>query len=184
MKRLLFVALAVLMLTNLSFAQAEIGLNAVGGHIGYIMPEDPIDNTIGFGAAADLGTIRPDIHLKAFLDYWGKTYDAGYYEWTYSEIIVGATAKYYFAKQGEFLPYAGGGLGLVIGKSSGKYTGPQYSGYTYADDSSSDTKLGFHFCAGADYPLSPTLTGFGEIKYTINGADFFGIYIGAVYKLK
>jgi opacity protein-like surface antigen len=184
MKKVLCIMLAMLLVSSFAFAQANIGLKAVGGQIGFIMPEDPIDNTIGFGATADLGTITPKIHLKAFFDYWGKSYDQGTdFEYTFSEFIIGATAKYYFADKGEMKPYAGAGLDFIIGKSSWEYTG-QYSQYYAGDGSESDSEIGFHFCAGADYPLSKTLTGFGEVKYTMDGADFFGIYVGAVYKLK
>ena len=124
MKKIGIISILVLMTATLSFGQADIGLKAIGGKVGFVMPEDPIDSTIGFGLVADLGTITDAIHLDAFVEYWGKSYDVGYYEWSYSHITIGATAKYYFEMDSEFKPYAGGGLGFIIGSSDGKYTGP------------------------------------------------------------
>ena len=181
MKKLGLVSLFVILMATISFAQVDIGLKAVGGKIGFIMPEDPIDNTLGFGAVADLGTITDAINLAAFVEYWGKSYTVGYSETTFSSITIGATAKYYFEMDSQFKPYAGAGLGFIIGTSSWKYTGPTYgySGASKGSDSSTD--IGFHICGGADYPLSDTMTGFAEVKYSIDGFDSFSIFAGVKF---
>jgi len=177
MKRFLFAIIAVLMMSGLAFSQMNIGLNGVGGKIGYIMPEDPIDNTLGFGAAFDLGTITPTIHLNGFCEYWSKGYDVLGVDVSFSEFIFGATAKYYFSANGQLKPYAGGGLAFILGKAS-------VDDNIYGVDvSESETDIGFHFCGGADYPLSPTLDGFAEIKYTLDGIDHLGIFVGVIYKM-
>ena len=167
-----------------SFAKSEIGFNAVGGRIGFIMPEDPIDNTFGFGLNADLGTLMPNLTLHAYLDYWSKGYDVTYYEWSWSVIGLGAIAKYEFAMEGNIKPYAGGGLGFNIGKWSSKYTGPTSPFLTDVEASESETDIGIHLLGGAKMPLSPKMDGFAELKYTIDGADYLGIYVGVSYKLK
>ncbi len=184
MKKLGLVSLLVLMIATMSFAQADIGLKAVGGKIGFVMPEDPIDNTIGLGAVAELGTITSAIHLAAFVEYWGKTYDVVYSEITFSEITIGATAKYYFEMDSQFKPYAGAGLDFIIGRSSWEYKGPTNEWWSgESDGSDSDTDIGFHFCGGAEYELSDTMTGFVEVKYGINGVDVFSISGGVLFKL-
>ena len=184
MKKLVLVVLVVSMMATMAFAQADIGLKAVGGKIGFVMPEDPIDNTIGLGIVADLGTITDAIHLAAFAEYWGKTYDVGYSEITFSEITIGATAKYYFDMDSQFKPYAGGGLGFIIGSSSWKYKGPTNEWWSgESDGSDSDTDIGFHVCGGAEYELSDTMTGFAEVKYAMDGIDTFIISAGVLYKL-
>jgi len=173
----------MLVTVSFGFAQADIGLKAVGGKVGFVMPEDPIDNTIGLGVVVDLGTITPDIALQAHVDYWGKTYKAGYYEWTFSEILIGATAKYYLPGSGPMKFYGGGGIDFIIASSKGKYTGPQdYWGYD-TDVSDSDTEIGFHVLGGLDYPFSESMTGFAELKYTLNGVDFFSISAGVKFQM-
>ena len=184
MKKYFITVLAILMLSSFAFAQSDIGFKGVGGKLGYIMPEGDIENTIAFGAVVDLGTITPTIHLNGLFEYWGKSYDIGYYEWSWSELIFGANAKYYLSTEGQFLPYGGAGLALVIGSSKWDYKGPHDDFWGDSDGSDSQTDIGFFVCAGADYPLSDKLTGFAEAKYHLNGADFFGIFVGAVYKLK
>ena len=79
MKKIGLVSLLVLLMATISFAQADIGFKAVGGKVSFVMPEDPIESTIGLGAVADLGTITDAIHLDAFAEYWGKSYDVGHY---------------------------------------------------------------------------------------------------------
>ena len=183
MKKYIFLLVFALLLSGAAFSQVEIGLNAVGGKLGLVMPEDPIDNTLGFGVVVDLGTITPKIFLNGFIEYWGKTYDVGYIETSFSEFIFGATAKYYFALQGQFKPYAGAGLGFVLGKFDIEYKGPSSPYYVPIDGSESETDIGFHFCGGADYEISDQMTGFGELKYHTNGIDFFSISVGVLYKL-
>jgi len=180
MKKYLFIVSAFLLMVSVALPQSDIGLKSVGGKIGYIMPEDPIESTLGFGIAADLGTITPAIHLGGFFEYWSKSYDISSYsykqEWSWSEFIFGATAKYYFKSSSNIKPYAGAGLNFIIGKWSWEASG-------FGDDSESETDIGFHFCGGVEHELSPTLNGFAEAKYTIDGADHFGIYVGVMYKM-
>ena len=181
MKKLGLVILIVLTMATFAFAQADIGLKAVGGKVSFVMPEDPIESTIGLGAVADLGTITDAIHLAAFAEYWGKSYDVGYYEWSYSIITIGATAKYYFEMDSQFKPYAGGGLGLIISSVKSDYSG-EYSQYI-KNTSSSDTDIDFHICGGAEYELSDTMVGFAEAKYSLGGIDTFLISAGVLFKL-
>ena len=192
MKKVVLLSGVVLLLLITSvFAQSQIGLNGVGGRVGYVMPEGEIENTFGFGLNADLGTITPDIKLFAYIDYWGKGEDIGHYEWSYSVFGFAAIAKYEFKTSGKVVPYAGGGLGLNINKAKAEYNGPdlssEYSGYYSAEDfevSDTETDLAIHLLGGASMPLSPKMDGFAEIKYTIAGDfDYFSIWAGVNYKL-
>ena len=186
MKKYLLTIVAVVMIFNFAYSQTDINLKAVGGKVGFVMPEDPIDNTLGFGVTADLGTIMPQIHLGGFFEFWSKSYDVnlgfGKQEWSWSEFILGGTARYFFPMEGELKPYAGAGLAFIIGRFSWDYSGPAYGGAT--DDSDSEIDIGVHISGGIEYILSDTMTGFAEAKYTIDGADYFGIFVGAQYKLK
>ena len=158
----------------------------VGGRLGFVMPEGDIDNTLGFGLNADLGTLMPELTLNAYLDFWTKGYDVGaYYEWSWTSIGIAAIVKYQFAMEGNMKPYAGGGLGFNISTWSSDYSGPTYPGWTGdLDTSDSEFDVALHFLGGASMPLSPNLDGFAELRYTIDGADYFGIYVGVSYKLK
>ncbi len=175
----LLIALALLTWNN-GWSQVDIGFKGVGMRIGYIMPEDPIENTLGFGAQVELGTIMPNLGVSAIVDYWKKSYDTGgYISSDFSEIVIGALAKYYFEINSQIKPYAGGGLGFAIGSSSWEYVDP----FTQQknSDSESDTDIGVFFQGGAEYPISPNFNGFAELKYHIGGADYFGIMIGFNY---
>jgi opacity protein-like surface antigen len=186
MKKMLIV---VFIMTTLVFSQTfaqEIGLKGVGGKIGFIMPDGDIENTIGLGLQADLGQYNENISIAAYLDYWGKDYSLGTnYEWNWSVVSIAAIGKYEFEPSGNFTPFAGAGIGLDFASWESKYTGPTngLGSFAIPSASASDTDFAIHFVGGATMELSPKIEGIGEVKYTLGGADYFGIYIGVMYKL-
>jgi opacity protein-like surface antigen len=116
-------------------------------------------------------------------EYWSKSYSVsgwgGNADWTYSEILIMGTLKYYVPiKASKIKPYGGAGLGLVLGHS-------KVEGLGSFDTSANETGIGFQFFGGAEMPLADKLDGLLELKYGINGdnADFFGIFAGVTYKL-
>jgi hypothetical protein len=185
-KSKIFFPLCLMMMWSASlFGQMDIKLNGIGGHVGYVIPEGAIENTIAIGAQADLGKITEKIFLGAFVDYWGKSYDAGIglgstAEWSWSEIVIGPLAKYYFSKQSKFQFYTGGGLGLAIGNWKWKYDDP-YLGHQESSDSK--TEIAIYFVAGAEQKLSQKMIGYLEAKYHTGGADYIGIFAGVTFLL-
>jgi opacity protein-like surface antigen len=183
MKNYVFTILIILMMMSIAYSQADIGLMGVGGKVGYVMPED-IDNTFGFGLEADMGTIMPNLSLHGFVEYWSKSYDVGFgsdADASISVIALGAAAKYHFEMDGNITPYAGGGLGLNIGKASLEYTDP-FTGQK-VDDSDSESDIAIHLLGGASMPLSPQMDGYAELKYVISDVEYFGIFLGINYKM-
>jgi opacity protein-like surface antigen len=190
-KGMLFSAIILFAFMSNATAQLNFGFNGIGGKVGLIMPEGGIDNAIGFGAVADLGTFTMssvgDIALGASLDYWAKNYSqSSTWDWTWSVISIAAYGKYFFPMESSFKPYAGLGLGFDISKWKSEYNGPDpgFGFNSSLDGSESNFDLALHLVGGATYKLSPTLDGFVEAKYTTGGIDYFGIYVGVLYKLK
>lgn len=184
MKRTLLV-MTVMVLAGLLFvsaASAKIGFMSIGGRVGYVKPEDPIEGTFGVGVVADLGTIVEAVGLEAAVDYWSKSYEISVFdfdeEWTYSDLMISATAKYMIPTQGSVMPYVGGGLALHI--FSVEWTCQSYDFWgedlmtENCDDS--ETDIGFHAVGGVDMELSPNLRGGVEGRYAIADPDHFGIF--------
>lgn len=175
-------------------AVAQFGFMGIGGKLGYVKPEDPIDGTFGLGVVVNLGTIVPAVRLEGNVDYWSKSYDAHYMgyagaEWTYSDLMIGATAKYMIPTQGTVAPYAGGGVAMHIFSYEWKY---DYEYYDYihdqwvtdsGDDSDSETDIGVHAVGGVEMTLSPNLTGSIEGRYAIADPDHFGAFFIVTYML-
>lgn len=163
-----------------------LGFEGFGGRVALVLPEDPIDNTIGFGAIATLGSIIPQMTaLKAEVsaDYWGKSYDSFGADVTFSSITLAGTVKYYFSSGG-IMPFAGGGLGLILSRSSIESSGiPEYGIGSY-DTSDSDTDIGFHLCGGVDIPMGPGTKITAEGRYSTDGVDVLQIMGAFVIKLK
>jgi len=172
-----------LVLGTAAFAKSNIGFKGVGAKIGLVGPEGGIGSAIGFGGVADLGWITPQIGLEADLLYWSKSYNSGYfyetYNVSYSQFSIDALAKYYFEqkKGSKFHPYAGGGLGLGFWKVS-------YPESAHFAGGVSGTDIVISLLAGSKMALSPKMDGFAEVRYSLGGYDFWGLFAGFVYKLK
>lgn len=168
-----------LLISNANYAQTDIGFKGIGGKLGYVSPEDPIESTIGFGAVFNLGQIISSVKLDAGIDYWSKKYESGTtylgtWETTLSEITIYALGKYYIPlSNSPVKPYGGAGLGFVIGKAS--------IDTPLGSHSESDTDFGIRLVGGADYEFSPNLKVFAEVAYHTNGTDFFGIFAGVMF---
>jgi opacity protein-like surface antigen len=185
MNRMFFVVLVAILagLMFVSAASAKIGFMSIGGRVGYVKPEDPIDGTFGIGVVADLGTIVPALGLEGSVDYWSKSYDVGFMgfdeSWTWSDIMIGATAKYMIPTQGSVMPYVGGGLALHMFKWDWECNYDEMYGEYYddvCDGSDTETDIGFHAVGGIETKLSPNLRGGIEGRYAIADPDHFGIF--------
>lgn len=156
---------------------ADLGFKGVGARVGYVMPEDPIDNTFGLGLQVKLGTIIPELAFEAFVDYWSKSYDTGYgdSDASITDIGVGALVKYYFITEGSVKPYAGAGPALQFGSS--KVDTP------YGEASDTDTDFALHLLGGVELPLSDQIDGLAEVKYVASDLNYFGVFAGIVYNL-
>ncbi len=156
---------------------ADIGFKGIGARVGYVMPEDPIDNTFGLGLQVKLGTIIPELAFDAFVDFWSKSYDTGVsnYDASITDIGVGVLLKYYFMAEGSVKPYAGAGPALQFGSS--KVDTP------YGEASDTDTDFALHLLGGVELPLSDQIDGLAEVKYVASDLNYFGIFAGIVYNL-
>ena len=155
MKRLVMGALcaATIGLTYAPTASA-LEFNGLGGRLGIVNPE-VIGSTIGIGVHADLGEFAPQIRLVPSAEYWSKSY----FGFKFSELSLNGDIRYYFAESGTVGFYGGGGLGIF--RLSGEFAGI----------SASTTKVGLNLCGGGEMALSPTLRGFGELRYRTGGAE-------------
>jgi len=162
-----------------------LGFEGIGGKVALVLPDDPLDNTIGFGVVASLGTIVSSINAlkaEASAEYWGNSYDFIGTETSVSYITFNGTAKYYFTSSG-MSPFAGGGLALILARANVKWkTQPAYGIGT--DTSSSDTDIGFHLVGGVDIPLGPGMKFVVEGKLAMDEPDAIQIAGGIVVKLK
>ncbi len=159
-----------------------LGFEGFGGKVGLVIP-DVGDNTIGFGAIADLGTIVPSLPpLKAegSLEYWGNSYDYFGGQSKFSAISINGTAKYYFTSTG-ISPFVGAGLGFVISTASVEFDQPVFG---VSDSSESDTDLGLNLVGGVDIPIGTGMKLVAEGKFSTAAGNWFQVTGGIVVKLK
>ncbi len=180
MKKVILFFIVTCFLTTSSFAQFEVGKHHAGpslsiGFGGW---------GLGFGADYEYGMSLKDIGVDApgtlgvggILRYYNWSEDFGGfggYEWSYTDIIIGAQGNYHFKLDNSKLdPWVGLVLGFDIASSS--WDGP--SGF--GDTSDSSGGLFFNGNAGVRYWFSPNMAaratfGFGNlVSSIIVGVDF------------
>ncbi len=186
MRRLILLLLILLTVTFTVQAQVTFKPTSVGIHTGYTMPEDPIDNTLGFGIQSELGTLvfmQKVLTFGAIINYWAKTYgDGNVGEYTYSQAFVAAYIAYSFARIGMFVPYGGLGFGLAFNKSEFKYS-QDYLGYGLGNYSDTQTRLGILLTGGMRTSLNERFQAFFEARYLMSDLAILGFYIGLNYML-
>ena len=106
-----------------------------------LIPKARLDGTVEFGVALEFGEFVRQLHWDGSVSFWstGRDYQYYYenhyhkYSWTLRDFVLRSGVNYHFL-EGEWVPYAGGGLGLHF--YSWDYSGaPNYN-------NTSDTKLG------------------------------------------
>lgn len=185
MKKTLAIVVFVLFAVAWAGAQHDIGFKGFGAKIGIVMPDD-VDNTVGFGLFADLGSFEK-FQLQAYLDYWSQEYTRdNKWDWRWSVISLAAIGTYEFDLHSSIKPYVGAGLGFDISSWKSEFRRSDSSAELEDEPRSSETDfdLALHLIGGASYAFSPTLEGFAEIKFATGGIDYFGVYVGVVYKIR
>jgi opacity protein-like surface antigen len=173
-----FMIMAIFACTS-AMAASDIGFKGANLRIAYVMPEDPIEATIGFGGGVDLGTITENIGLSVAVLYWSKSYDVGTYSWKYSDFAIKVNGKYYFPAE-KMKPYVGAGLGIHM--YSFEWEAPAFMGYGGGTVTDSQTKFGFHALGGVEFPLGDKLGAFVEAEYDLADIDQFIIGGGVSMK--
>jgi hypothetical protein len=177
---LAFAMLSIVLMTHAALAQSDLGLKAIGGRLGYVDPEDGYKGTFTIGAVADFGTIIPKLHWDGAVTYWSSDYDWGWYgnayKVTLTDLAVRSGVKYMFL-EGDWQPYAGGGLGLHFFSSD--VSGPYSANWTGA----SDTKFEFYIAGGVSHQLTHNLVGSAELLFDIGDVDQTNIQINIMYLL-
>lgn len=169
---------AIVTWASVAFA-SDIGFKGANLRLGYVMPEDPIESTIGFGGGLNMGNITDDIGLEIVLFYWSKSYDVGIVEWKYSDFAIKVHGKYFFPQE-TFTPYVGGGLGFHMYSFEWEQPASAYwPAFTFDD---SETKIGIHLLGGIEYPFNEKMSGIAEIEYDLADLDQFIISAGVEMK--
>ncbi len=154
-----------------------LGFYGVGGRLSFVKAEN-VSSTLGIGGHADLGEIVPNLVLYPSIAYWKRSEnEAGgdRFRSSFSEFTINADVHYYFPSEGSFDFYAGGGLALVFWKSTARFP---MGDFGTVSSSVSDSDVGVNLLGGVETALSPTLTGFAQARYKIDGADTFKITVG------
>ena len=180
MKKILLLFISFLFLSNVSFAQFEVGKHHAGPSISIGFG----GWGLGFGADYEYGMSLKDIGVDApgtlgiggIFRYYNWSEDYFYGEWSYTDIIIGVQGNYHFKLDNSKLdPW----VGLVLGFDIDSWSVTNRAGYeTYDYGTSSSGGLFFNGNAGVRYWFSPTMAGratfgFGNlVSSLVLGVDF------------
>jgi hypothetical protein len=166
MRRLLGLVLVALAVGSASAQtnSSKMGFMGIGGHLGWVDP-DNLDSTLGVGVLVDFGPMLPDFRLEGNFDYWGESQTPRQVKWSYRDISLGATGKWYPDINSKVLkPFLGTGLVLHFfrTKVSGLYLDPITGGQSFSDTS---TKLGLDLTGGSLFGVDKNVNLLAEIRY-------------------
>ena len=162
--------------------QTSLGLYKVGAAIGFVSPED-LDGTFSIGVFADHGMLAPNIGLESRLDYWSQSEESFGAEASFSDLAIGARAKYYFPVENSTIrPFAGVGLGLHFLHAEVTVPIP-FGGEMSAEDSS--TELGLDLGGGITAPVGPRTDLLAELWYgAVSDVSQLSLRVGMAYALR
>jgi hypothetical protein len=166
-------------------AESDIGFKGWGPRIGYVDPEGTLDGTVELGVAFEFGEFVPQLHWDGSISFWssGRNYpywDNGhhywrYYDWTLRDLVLRSGVNYYFT-EGEWIPYAGGGLGL------------HFYSWDYNDypdhPSSSDTEFGIYIDGGIAHEFNESWTGQMQLQLDFADPDQTALLFNLIYRLE
>ncbi len=179
--------IAVCLFSVSMIAQPNIGFKGVGGRVGFVNISGGAGSTIDFGGLVNLGTLMPNLSLIANVDFWTKSFDTGISNSSTSlrDLSIAAGGRYYIPLSGSKVkPYGAGGLAVHLYNvsSEGTFTNPFTGQQETIDTSGGTTEFGIDAGGGLELELSPTVDGFGEVVFRINGGDFqLMLNVGALF---
>jgi opacity protein-like surface antigen len=196
MKITLALVAVLLLIGSMGMAQS-LGLNEVGGGVGYVSASltgasssgSTTESVGGFVIAvhANLGELAKDLSLVPEIQYWSASKDISGGTWKLSDFAINANVHYNIAMEGAVKPYVGAGLGFNSVSSTVTFPSYTVAGFTFPGltVSGSDTKIGINLLAGANYKMNDKMTLFLEPRYVLM-SDFnhFMIKVGASFAMK
>ena len=105
--------------------------------------------------------------------YHDDRYDK--YDWTLRDFVLRSGVNYHFV-EGEWVPYAGGGLGL-------HFYSWDYSGAPYYNNAN-DTKIGLYIDGGLEHQFSANWTGQMQLQFDFAEPDQTALLFNLIYRLK
>lgn len=158
-----------------SQAQPQLGLERLGGQIGFVNPEGPFGTAIGLDLMANFGQVAENLELEGKAGYWSKGEGLA----SLRDFFVSSSVIYKFhVVMEQFTPFAGGGLSLHFMRSKSPQVGPPGTSFI----SHPDTQIGIDLRGGALYLLNEQIDFLGEIQWTLGDAEQFHIKFGVLFK--
>ena len=176
---ILGVSIMLLAIAATASAESNIGFKAIGPRLGVVDPGNDLDGAVEFGAAMEFGEFVRQLHWNGSLSFWSTGREYRYfndrYDWTLRDIIV-RTGVAYHSIEGDWEPYAGGGLGLHF--YSWDYSNaPNYS-------NSDDSKLGLYVDGGVEHQIAERWTGQLQVQLDFADPDQTALMFNLLYVLK
>jgi hypothetical protein len=169
-----------------AWAASNIGLQRLGVDVGMV-DVDGGGSTLGLGVTADMGTFSKDVRFSLHGNYWNDTEESFGAEAGIRDISFGGRARYMFHMDSpKFQPYAGGGLGIHVYRSSVKIPDMDLGGGVIIpgeEFSDTTTKLGMDMSGGFIVPMSAKTDFTTDLTYTVSDVDQFALKAGVSFKV-
>jgi len=164
--------------------KSNIGFKGIGPRLGFVDPEGALDGTAELGVAFEFGELARQLHWDGSVSFWSTGRNYPYYDnhnvyyrynWKLRDFVLRSGVNYHFL-EGEWVPYAGGGLGLHF--YSWDYNGAPYYNNT------NDTKLAVYIDGGIEHEFSKSWTGQMQLQFDFANPDQTALLFNLIYRLK
>jgi hypothetical protein len=134
--------------------------------------------------AFEFGECARQLHWDGSVSFWSTGRNWPYYDnfrnyykynWKLRDLVLRSGVNYHFL-EGEWVPYAGGGLGLHF--YSWDYNGAPYY------NNVNDTKFGLYIDGGIEHEFIENWTGQMQLQFDFAGPDQTALLFNLIYRLK
>ena len=181
-------ALALVALPGIAVAaegesESTFGFNGIGGQLGLVLPEDPVDATFELHGFANLGapfSSVPELVFMPGLTFWSGGTEIDEIDFTEFGILLDALYMFPRSSEDGVYFFAGGGLGIFF--TSFDIVIPDFFGGGTRTESQSDTDFGLTLVGGLGKPMSENLDLMAQARFKFDGIDTIGFLGGVQYR--
>ncbi len=157
-------AVVLVILAGSSDAQMRHVESGAGFDVGLVIPDGGLHPTFGWGGLMNFGfdlAGKGELHFFPNIEFWISGDEHRGFDETFFEMAVNGDVKYYFPlpKRITVRPFVGTGFGMIYNHQSFDFEDNRDW-----DDSDSDIGVGVNFMGGIDFPFTPSVKGFAEMK--------------------
>ncbi len=153
----------------------EISFRSFEARLGFIsIGESGAGSTFGISGTADLGSLTETIGLEVGFDFWKKSYDVGFLDWSWTNTSLNCNGRYEFSFNSDAAVYPYVFAGIVLSNQKVSWDNNDTFCTHGCDLNKSNLEFGINFGAAAEFGSGEGMIPVARVGYsTSGGVDYF-----------